>query len=75
MRTLRQMEKLANMLGLSIATTNPGDGRRYRVFAGPGLADFHQGGGLYTALHLRELEAFLLGYMCRVGRENEEEEV
>lgn len=60
--TIADVRKVADRAGLAVTVYSPGDGPRYRVFDNP-TADYFDGSGLYTALSLREVQAFILGYL------------
>lgn len=58
---------MAAAVGLSVATSRPGDGiTRWRFFTAPGPADYDQGGSWYTALGIKEAETFLRGYEAAI---------
>ncbi|MGI0149762.1 MAG: hypothetical protein ACREDF_09570 [Thermoplasmata archaeon] len=55
------LEDFARSIGLYLATWAPGDGmKRYRFFTKP--SSYDEGGGIYTALGLKEAWCFVRGY-------------
>ena len=71
--TLTEVREAAARAGLAVQSWSPGDGPRYRVFDNPG-ADYFDGDGLFTALSLREVLAFILGYHAAEQRAIERDE-
>lgn len=60
--TKKQIESLADIVGLDVFTYNPGDGQTRYKFAPKGRqADYWSGMG-FTVLGTKEAELFLRGY-------------
>ena len=60
--TKKQIETLAEIVGLDVFTYNPGDGQTRYKFAPKGRQTDYFGGNGFTVLGTKEAELFLRGY-------------
>jgi hypothetical protein len=66
--TKTQLRNLAITVGLTLYTWSPGDGvTRYRFFTNHHVSDYFEGEARFTALGLREAEAFVRGFQVGKG--------
>lgn len=62
-KTRKEIIDRAEHFGLHIETWAPGDGAtRYRVFTEK--RDYHAGGEIFTALGIKELDIFVMGWIA-----------